>query len=298
MRRGFAALILFCFASLLSFAAHGESADARHGSLYRIHHHGHTAWLFGTIHVGTATVDPLGGEAGAALAKADRLVLEADVENGMAIQAALVAHALYGPGDNIGKHLSKAALDRLRKAAAQTGIPFKAITGMKPWFVADLLMLKDLERHGYSADDAAELRLARYAEAHGKPVGELESAEFQLGLFDSLSEAKQEQYLLQTIAEIESGKAAKDAATLFDAWMRADEAALRPLLKEMEGGSAMEFVRRELLEKRNPAMAEKIAAMMEDGDRIFVAIGWLHLVGRNSVPEWLRRRGYEVKRIY
>ena len=46
---------------------------------------------------------------------------------------------------------------------------------------------------------AAESRLIRYAEEHKKPIGELESAEFQLGIFDRMTDTQQEQYLLENL---------------------------------------------------------------------------------------------------
>lgn len=263
-------------------------------------HQGHTAWLFGTIHVGTASVDPLDGEAGDELARADKLVLEINVEDSMATNTALLAHAMYGPGDSIDKHLSKAALDRLNKAMTHAGIPLETVASMKPWFIADLLMLKALGEQGYSAEEAAEMKLASYANEHEKPIDELESAEFQFSLFDRMSRTQQEQYLLENLDELESGKAARETEEMFNAWKNADEAALKPLLKEMndDKGPTTQFIQHEFLEKRNPPMADKIAGMLKTDKDIFVGVGWLHLVGKDGVPELLKRRGYEVTRIY
>jgi uncharacterized protein YbaP (TraB family) len=44
-------------------------------------------------------------------------------------------------------------------------------------------------------------------------------------------------------------------------------------------------------------MADKIAEIVRAGSKSFVAIGALHLVGRDGVVELLRRRGFAVRQL-
>ena len=52
-----------------------------------------------------------------------------------------------------------------------------------------------------------------------------------------------------------------------------------------------------LLDARNPGLAERIDALHTSGQRVFAAVGSLHMIGRTGLPALLARRGYTVERI-
>jgi uncharacterized protein YbaP (TraB family) len=52
-----------------------------------------------------------------------------------------------------------------------------------------------------------------------------------------------------------------------------------------------------MLDERNPAMAEQVAAWHEGGERVFAAVGSLHMIGPQGLPALLKARGYRVERI-
>jgi uncharacterized protein YbaP (TraB family) len=58
------------------------------------------------------------------------------------------------------------------------------------------------------------------------------------------------------------------------------------------------FAREVLLDGRNGALAGKLGQLLADEENTVAAIGVLHLLGKNSVPELLRARGIEVERVY
>ncbi|HSY28686.1 MAG TPA: TraB/GumN family protein, partial [Burkholderiaceae bacterium] len=51
------------------------------GTLYRVRYHGHTSYLFGTIHVGRPEFFPLEAQATKALSEAGTLALELDLRD-------------------------------------------------------------------------------------------------------------------------------------------------------------------------------------------------------------------------
>jgi hypothetical protein len=53
---------------------------------------------------------------------------------------------------------------------------------------------------------------------------------------------------------------------------------------------------RPLTEDRNRAWVEQLDDLLDDRDDYLVVVGALHLVGRNSVVDLLRQRGYTVTR--
>ena len=55
--------------------------------------------------------------------------------------------------------------------------------------------------------------------------------------------------------------------------------------------------RQRFLSERNVAMADRIERMLLAGQRIFVAVGALHMVGENGIPALLTAKGYKVRQL-
>lgn len=277
-----------------------QAGTPNRGTLYRVRHQGNTAYLFGTIHVGKPAFFPLEDEVTRALSRAGKLVLEIDIRKAEPFQQALHKHGMYAVGDTVDRHLSADTLLRLTRALQEFGIPLEDVRHMKPWLLANMLVGLDLERHGYQRRHGIEVFLLSLADQQAKDVHELESAEYQMSLFDGMPDAMQEQYLRENLAELGDGNALKKAQILIDAWANANgeavEAFMRASLGEKTASS--EFTRRVLLEKRNPEMASKIEALLREDETSFVGVGLLHMVGETGVPTLLRQRGYEVEKLY
>lgn len=269
----------------------------RRGALYRVHHDGKTSYLFGTIHVGKQDFFPLESEVTEALAKSSALVLELDVRASDAYYRALARHGQYPAGQTLRDHLSPAALARLQAALDKVKIPLRSVEHYRPWVVANLLVGQEIEKSGFNRGLGVEGYLL--SQARKKPLLELEDADYQLGLFGSMDDAQQEAYLLENIADVDSGAALRKSAGLVDAWGAADAARIAELTRELTTGDTVSarFMDRTLLGKRNPEMAAGIEAIMRKGDA-FIGIGLLHLVGDNGVPALLRQHGYEVEKVY
>ena len=54
---------------------------------------------------------------------------------------------------------------------------------------------------------------------------------------------------------------------------------------------------RRLIDGRNVAMADALQRRHEAGERLFLAVGALHMIGEQGVPALLQARGFEVRRI-
>lgn len=270
----------------------------RRGALYRVRHGGETSYLFGTIHVGKDAFFPLEPEVTRALSASSTLVLELDIRQDQPFQLALDKHGRYGANDTIVQHIAPATLGRLVLALGKSGLSLQSVERYKPWLVANVLIGIELERHGYQRSQAVEYFLL--AASQGKTVRELESAEYQLGLFDTLDDAQQEQYLRENLADLEDGQALRKSRNLIDAWSSADRPRMDALWRDAISGDSVSasFMQRTLLGKRNPEMASAIERMLQQDPRTFVGVGLLHLLGDNGVPQLLRERGYQVDKIY
>jgi uncharacterized protein YbaP (TraB family) len=274
---------------------------ARHqGGLFRVSHNGRVAYLFGTVHVGMRGFYPLPPEVGRALGGANRVVVELDTRANGAFLRALDLHGRYAPGDDIRRHLSAPTVRALTEAVHGLGISVASMAAYKPWLVANLLLSAELERKGYRRRDGVEQALLEHARRHGLKVRQLESAEYQLALYDSMDEVQSERYLKEVLDGLADGRALRTAQAVVDAWSSGDVHALDVALQESTAGPGVvaEFTRRVLLGRRNPEMVDHIARLMREDSVTFVGVGLLHLLGANGLPQLLAQRGYLVERVY
>lgn len=278
----------------------GHLAAQRQSVLFKVSRDGQHSYLFGTIHVGAKSFYPLAPEVSRALSEANELVLELDARANDAFQRAVVAHASYPAGDEIGKHVSADTLARLTQALHAVGIPLASVNHLKPWLLANILMGLELQRSGFDRTHGNEFFLLAQAQARGTTVTELESADLQLALFDTLSHADAERYLRESLTELSDGSSLRKAKATIDAWRSGDAAALDALIRDaVDGDTVMaQFTRHMLLGKRNPAMAERIERIMKTGKTAFVGVGLLHLLGADGLPRLLAQRGFAVEKVY
>jgi uncharacterized protein YbaP (TraB family) len=274
---------------------------ARHqGGLFRISHEGRVAYLFGTVHVGTRGFYPLPPEVSRALGGANRVVVELDTRSNDAWLRALALHGRYAAGDDIRRHLPAPTLRALTDVLHAQGVSLASMAGYKPWLVANLLLSTELERKGYRRSDGVERTLLAQARRRGLQVSELESAEYQLALYDSMDEASAARYLQEVLDGLANGRALRTAQAVIDAWSSGDVHALDVVLQESTAGPGVvaDFTRRVLLGRRNPEMADRIERLMRENSVTFVGVGLLHLLGANGLPQLLAQRGYLVERVY
>lgn len=306
--------IVFVFTLLLGFFNTNVQADKpatskaaaqkqtipQRGTLYRVTYRGNTSYLFGTVHVGKTAFYPLEPEVTRAFSAARKLVIEVDVRNTEAMRQAVMRHGLYPAGQTINQHLSADASAQLRQALRRSGTPFESIARMKPWMVANLLLVQEMARQGFPSEQGIELHFLSLAEKQKKTVQELETADYQLSLFDSMNDAEQEEYLVENLTELANGVAMQKVLDLIKAWQSADAQALDAALLEMQKGESASdrFLQKVLLDQRNPAMAQQVEALLKTDKTSFVAVGALHLLGAKGVPGLLQQRGYKVQKLY
>jgi uncharacterized protein YbaP (TraB family) len=84
-----------------------------------------------------------------------------------------------------------------------------------------------------------------------------------------------------------------------DAWERGDldELANYERWCECVNSAEERSMMAALNDERNPAMADRIAALHGEGKRAFVAVGALHMTGGQALPALLEARGFRVERV-
>ena len=282
---------------LLFMMVSAPSQAAERGALFKVSGGGHSLYLFGTMHVGRPDFYPFEKRLDAALTRAPVLALE--IDPGIAPEVAARAMQKYALAPS-GMRVPSELAPRLAKALAAQGIPPETFASFKPWLVATILSVNEFIRLGYSQADAVDVRLAALARQRKVKVIELESVDSQMALLNSLSLEQQWAFVDNTIKQMASGEAALEAKQIANAWATADQKGLNAIAERVATDDSVggKFTREVLLDGRNGALADKIAALMAREDHSMAAIGVLHLIGKGSVPERLQAKGLKVERIY
>jgi len=253
-----------------------------------------TVYLLGSIHVLRPTDGGLPEAAEHAYEDAEQLVMEIDLDDPaladpLALAGKMQAAAQLPAGMTLREALG-ADYDDVRARVGTLGLDIAAMDGVAPWFVATLVLQLELAKRGFLPELGIEQQVASRAVEDGKPIQGLETAEQQFAILASLPLPEQKRFLLMTLQE--SAQLDEEIDRLVAAWRAGDSASLGRLLSE-EFDSFPELYG-PLTEARNRAWVDRLSQLLDDRDDYLVVVGALHLVGRHSVVELLRQRGFTV----
>jgi len=284
--------LLAALALTLAPAVHAQAKDAD-PALWVVEDQDTTIYLFGTVHVLKPGLSWFDEAVWAAFNQSDEVMLEL-IEPDQATMAGMVMKLALNPaGPTLTEKLPEAKRAAYAAALADIGLPAAALDRFDPWFAAVTLSVAGLPKLGYDPESGAEKVIAAAAKAAHKPLAGLETAEQQLGYFDSLPEALQRQFLVSTIDEYPRLGAQLDSMVAL--WAAGDPDALgRNLNEELRKTPE---IGRVLLAERNARWADWIATRMEKPGKLFIAVGAGHLSGRDSVQAYLAKRHLTAKRI-
>ncbi len=252
-----------------------------------------TIYLFGTIHILKSEIKWFDGGIKSAFDASSELVLEMIEPEPAAMQALTMKLAIDPDGPPLTTKLGPDAAAKYSKAAETLGIPPAALESFEPWMVSLTFSVVGIVKAGFDPNSGVEKILTAAAKDKGKTLVGLETAEQQLGYFDTLPEPMQIKFLNDSIAEIGLAKATFDK--MIGAW-----AAGKPdqLAKDINGsmGTTPE-IGTILLTDRNRRWATWIADRMAKPGTVFLAVGAGHLAGKNSVQDFLKKLHVKAKRI-
>jgi uncharacterized protein YbaP (TraB family) len=273
--------------------AQAAQANARdRGFLWRVGKDGRTHHLFGTIHVGRFDWAFPGPKVRAALLDAQTLAFELDPLD-PAVQG-----SLRSAGGSDAK-LPAALGDRLARQLERACLPAQALAGMHPMMQAMTAMVVDAAREGLHVAYGQEFVLAGFARARNLPTVSLETPERQMAALIPQDAAQAERFLAATLDQLDSGLGRQVLLRMATAWERGNLQDIEDYERwcqcvETPDERAMLAA---LNDDRNPAMADRIVALHEQGQRLFIAVGALHMTGAQSLPTLLRKRGFRVERV-
>ncbi|MBC2664735.1 TraB/GumN family protein [Novosphingobium flavum] len=251
-----------------------------------------TIYLFGTIHALPAGVNWLTGPVEAAFRKSDQLVTEIPETDAKEMQNAILSNAMLPASQTLRGLLSAEDKAKLEGALASFKLPPEAFDRFEPWYAAVALTTLPLAKEGYSADTGAEETISAAAKQLGKPRMGLETAAYQLSLFDGLPMEVQKKYLRDVIDGLPTLDT--ELAAMIREWSAGHADKLAELLNDKEDDPRISAV---LLTGRNKMWANWAKKRMAEPGTVFVAVGAGHLAGKESMLTMLTKNGLKVERI-
>ncbi len=283
-------LIIVLIALVFSTTVYAES------SVWKLNADKGTFYLAGSCHVLRKSDYPLPEEFESAYDNVDQVIFETDLEALVRpdIQFLLMSKGMYAGGETLEKKLSKKAYETLVKFCNDKAIPIALFQSFKPWLLTMTLMAMELEKNGISPKDGLDLYFSNKAKKDGKNTGGLEDIHKHIELVSSLEEDLDGSIIESFIQELEELQVIMDS--LIKSWRAGDEAGIDKFLSENMRKEHPKLYKR-LLTDRNRDWIPHLEALMDSGKRTLVIVGVGHLVGKDSVIDLLRSRGYKVKKM-
>ena len=251
-----------------------------------------TIYLFGTIHALPKGVDWFDGKIAAAFEASQELVTEIVETDPAQMQKAVLAKGVLPEGQSLRDMLNPRQRADFEAALKANDLPVERFDRAKPWFAAVVLSTLPILRDGFDPANGVEQALGARGKVLGRPHGALETAEEQLGLFDSLPIEVQLRYLNEVVATLPEAR--NVLAAMVEAWKRGDAGTLARLMNEEEDDP---LLMERLLTGRNKAWAEWIGKRLDKPGTVFLAVGAGHLAGDGSVQAQLAAKGIAAARV-
>lgn len=256
-----------------------------------------TIYLLGTVHIfphGTRWQNDAIREA---IELSEELVVETRTDMSMTKFIGAIAVRAFDASqppllDRVPVERHEEIESRLTAIIEKMGLSRSFFDKLDTWAVASMLdEMSETEEEDifYSG---AEDELEEQFEISEKPIGELETWQSQLDIFDKISQEAQLNWLYLSLDDTWDFDS---PANLVDIWTSGDVAEIN-LSNDITGPHAEEILDA-LLYRRNRNWVEWLIARLDEPGTILVAVGAGHLAGPNSVQDYLEAVGVEVTRI-
>lgn len=251
-----------------------------------------TIYLFGTVHILKPGLGWFDEGVKTAFDASDKLVLEMVEPAPAESQALFMKLAMDPNGKSLRSKMTEADRAVYEAAVKKIGLPVEGLDPFDPWAAAVTLSVLSMQKQGFDINSGAEKQLSAAAKASNKPIGGVETMEFQLGVFDTMPEAEQIRFLVETAKM--SDDSGKMMDRMVELWGTPDPDGLGQLMNE---GLTSRALYDALLTKRNANWAKWISAEMAKPGTTFMAVGAGHLAGATSVQALLPAYGLSAQRV-
>lgn len=265
-------------------------------ALYAVRDRDSTVYLYGTVHVRPRSADWGNARVRAAIDESSEIWTELlmNPETDQQTQVLAMRLGAAEPGRPLSSFLTPEENASLNAVTTRLRMPPGALEPLKPWMAALTLTIVPLVQAGYDPESGVDRSIDAYADAAGKSMRALETADQQLAFFANLSPEIQREMLQEAISESEN--ITTMIGEMSSAWERGDDAALERAVIDDSRDDYPELYQM-LFVDRNNAWMTVLTREMEGSGVDFVAVGAGHIIGPDGLVAQFRARGYRVERV-
>jgi len=256
-----------------------------------------SSFLVGSIHMLDDSVYPLSNVFETAFLNSDCLAVEANVSDDkrMALTSLTMKLGVYKGEKTLKSSISEETYKITEKRLKELGMDIKGLDKFKPWMVAMTIASVEMAKLGFDPNKGIDKYFLNKAEK--KEIIELEGVEFQLNLFNGLSEEEQELFLFHTVTDKTNTES--EFKKMVDAWKVGECKKFNELVElNIKKFPKLKNMYYKLVDERNVNMANKIDDFIKTTPKTyFVVVGAAHLVGERGLINLLRKKGYTLKQL-
>ena len=252
------------------------------------------SYLYGTIHMINKADFLLSDSLKATLARTQQVAFEIDMEDmsDFSKLMPLMMKAFMSNDTTLADLYSQEEYGVVKAHFEKVGLPLMFLERIKPMFLSALGSEDLMNLQSQDEVVSYEMELTKIAKSQNKEILGLETAEFQMSMFDSIPYRVQAKMLLESIQSGENQN--DDFEKMVELYKNQDINGMQELMKaDPEGIGRYEEL---LLINRNinwiPIMEHHMKAQST-----FFAVGAGHLGGEKGVIELLKAEGYDLSPI-
>jgi len=280
-------MVLFTVLSFNSLAA---------PALYKVEKNGISSYLFGTVHVGDASMKGLPKKVTETIDQSDEVIVEVDISKltPLQMQQRSMPFMMLKDGKTLQTELSKQNYNRLKDYFAKKSIDIAMFNGLKPWAVMVTMMQIEFQNAGFSDQTGIDKQVLAYAKEQKIKIGELETLEQQLQMFDGMALLSNEmiEETFEQLADINIY-----FIKLVNAWKNGDMDTLTEYYNmSFDESNYGEISEQVMLVNRNDKWVEQLVPRLAN-EKLFIAVGALHLPEQHGLIKQLKDEGFSVTRL-
>ncbi len=283
---------LFILALFIATSFNSVAAPA----LFKVEKNGTSSYLFGTVHVGDASMKGLPEKVTKAIDQSEQVVVEVDISKltPLQMQQRSMPFMMLKDGKTLQTELSKQNYNKLKDYFAKKSIDIAMFNGLKPWAVMVTMMQIEFQNAGFSDQTGIDKQVLAYAKKQNITIGELETLEQQLQMFDGMA-------LLSNEMIEETFEQLADINTYFiklvSAWKNGDMNTLTEYYNmSFDESNYGEISEQVMLVNRNNKWVEQLVPRLTN-EKLFIAVGALHLPEQHGLIKQLTDAGFTITRL-
>ena len=255
------------------------------------------SYLYGTIHLIPKDQLQFTDALQSALDGSKRVAFEIDMKamTNFRTQMSLMTKAFMAGGKTLKDLLPAEDYVFVKEKMSEKGIPAGMFERMKPMFLSTMFAGESDGGATVSGQmTSVEMELYRLARKRKLESAGLETADYQMAVFDSIPYDAQAKMLVESLrtAEADTSSGDGELAKMLDMYREQDITAMQSMIADPESGMAgYEDL---LLNRRNRNWIPVMSRYMRDKPTLF-AVGAGHLGGQVGVVALLRKEGYRVE---